>query len=71
MVETWPDGQAGRVPARGAEDAAGRGAVCWLATSLDISSRRTALAILVIGGFAVIFIGGILWATRKGADGHH
>jgi hypothetical protein len=30
-----------------------------------------AVAFLVVGGFAAIFIGGILWATRKGADGHH
>jgi hypothetical protein len=34
-------------------------------------ARRTPLAILVVGGFAVIFISGILWATRRGENGHH
>jgi hypothetical protein len=37
----------------------------------ETQARRTALAILVVGGFAVIFISVILWATRRGENGHH
>jgi hypothetical protein len=29
------------------------------------------MEILVIGSFAVIFIGGIIWATSRRADQHH
>jgi hypothetical protein len=34
-------------------------------------ARRTAVAILVVGGFAVIFISGILWATSRKSGSHH
>jgi hypothetical protein len=37
----------------------------------NIQQGASIMALVVIGSFVVLFLGAILWATRRPADEHH